>query len=302
MKKFLNVMAVLLIPVILFGMATLHLYRKSEEQSKEASLKRDQVLIWNLEAEKDKLNAALQKVQAGEVEAEPEKGTVLCVIDPTQTFFDETYRFILDQEIKGVMILRNGDKPGKGNRISLESFTKLLEAGWSYGISVTEYDGSGPENWKKAVDAYTDTLEETIGTAPKSYCFMNRYTQDYLDILKERGMNTVLVHDSYRDAEMNYITMVPYTEENLETALNESGTETGLEVWAEDSIDANTDAVYDMYKMLSILKNTNVNWKKVDITDSLDNQDNEDSEQLSSEEQIRKRLNEIDIKLDKLRY
>lgn len=141
-----------------------------------------------------------------------------------------------------------------------------------------------------------DTLEETIGTAPESYCFMNRYTQDYLDILKERGLNTVVAHASYRDTEMNYITLLPYTEESLETILNESDTETGLEVWAEESADANTAAVYDRDKMMNILKNTNVNWQKADGTD------NPDSELLSSEEQIRKKLDEIEAKLDKLKH
>ena len=114
-------------------------------------LKETNKVIRELENEKSglekQLGVSLDKLNA-----------TLCFSVADEQLYSEIYPILEEQDLTGVIILRNDQLPGDKYAIPVQDFLNLLQAGWSSAISLSRPQGESDEAWKSRVQTYMQKL------------------------------------------------------------------------------------------------------------------------------------------------
>lgn len=318
MKVLKKVLSVVLVVALVLAMVALHWTRKTKEHQVAVSIQSTQESIRALEEEKVALEKRLAGTDGSEAGTDSEEQgsqqteamqAVLCVTNVTETFYEEIFPAMQEKGQTGIIILRNGRLPGDvtDDIISVRSFVDMINSGWSYAITVTQYTGTSTENWREAINQYVNRLIARVASEPSIYCFVNGANEDRLSVLKEEGFETVLCHDALEDDELKVIQLLPYSSDSLEEAVSQVNGYCGLEVWTSWENDTDENLQYSQDKTLQLLESDSIELKGLDDLKALvastgadDYDEKPDLEEYTTEEQIQSRIAEIEAEIEEL--
>lgn len=317
MKILKKVLSVVLIVVLVLAMVALHWFRKTKEHQMAVSIRSTQESIRALEEEKLALEEKLAG-DDGEAGADSEEQenqqtepmqAVLCVANVTEAFYEEIFPAMQEKGQTGIIILRNGRLPGDvtDDVISVRSFVDMIDSGWSYAITVTQYTGTSAESWGEAVDRYVDRLIARVASKPTMYCFVNGANEERLNLLEEKGFEAVLCHGVPEEEDLKVIQLLPYGSEPLEEAVSQINGYCGLEVWTAWEDDTEEALQYSEEKTMELLDNNSIELKgfaDLRAMTALAEDGEEDGEsaagKYATEEEIHSRIAEIEAEIEAL--
>lgn len=318
MKVFKRVLSLLMVVVLALAMVGLQLVRKANENQKTEEIQTVQESIRVLENEKSQLEKKLVSIKEGnpettdveqQVDQTGSKQAVLCVNDVTETFYKEIFPVMQEKGQTGIMVLSNGSLPGdrSNDTISVQGFLSMIEAGWSYAITVTKYSGNSTDSWKSAIDTYVKRLATRVGVTPTIYCFANETDEERIRVLQDAGFEAILSPDAVESDVLKAVQMLPYGSDSPEQAMNQMQGYCGLEVCAYWQNNTDAELQYSKEKMVQVLENSSIEFVGIDTLQPItagsasDEGANEfDLGEYTTEEQIQARIAEIEDEIDQL--
>lgn len=318
MKALKRFFAILLMVVLVLGMIALHFIQKREEQNLSASIQSIQQSIRMLEAEKQELEAKLVEIGADGADAGSENEeayqtesmqAVLCVVNVTETFYEDVFPVMQEDSQTGVIILRDGRLPGDvtDDIISVSNFVNMINAGWSYAITVTQYPNTSTESWTSSIEQYMEHLIARVGIKPSMYYFADSVDEESLSILQDEGFETVLCHNMLENTALKVVQLIPYNSDLVVTTMSQMDGYCGLEVWASWEDNTNENLQYSKDRILQLMENESIALSGMDQLKALtaaeegDKYTNQfDLEKYATEGQIKSRIAEIEAEIDQL--
>lgn len=212
--------------------------------------------IQQLQTEKKALEQELEKITGRDnADEKTQPIGLVCFTSVNQSLFTQAYPQLQLKGCSGVFIMQDGKLPGDYNTITVEECLELLDAGWSYGISIK--DGAASEaEWQLLVQEYLSKMRERIGVSPSVYCFLEgRYSAESVAFLEDNEITTILYQEKEKVKAVEGALQIPlYGYLDALSGLD-AGVVLGLEVqidWDEDtedgvrySIDSLSDVLED---------------------------------------------------------
>lgn len=240
--------------VLAAALAGMFHIQRQQSANKAQELRNLNAVIQQLQSEKSELEQELEEL-TGETDArETEKATgVLCFTSIDQNLYTQAYSKLQKNGYTGLFIMQNRKLPGDYNTISVEEFLELLDAGWSYGISLPKAENM-EEDWQTSVQEYLQELDIRTGVLPSVYYFeVGEYSAVSVSFLKECGIDTVLYCGKEQAEPTEGITQIPLYGYLTEPAELDVDVPLGLEVqiaWDEDSDSSLRYTVDDLSSVL----------------------------------------------------
>ena len=227
----------------------------------------------------------------------------LCFNVADEQLYSEIYPILEEQDLTGIIILRNDQLPGDKYAIPVQDFLNLLQAGWNSAISLSRPQGESDEAWKSRVQTYMQKLQKRTGIKTKIYCFPEgACSEPEAKILEELGFETVLCHklnDSLDSENLKIIKLYPYHAKALRKFLTKTDGYCGVEVWVDWIDDTPKNLRYHEDTLRDLLSSDVI---QIDSLDELEKQTATAFEELpdGDEGTARDRLAEIEDQLERL--
>lgn len=239
--------AIIALSVVLLVL-TVGVLRSSANQNSinAEEIKQMNAEILRLGKQRDTLKKQINELedQLGYQKEDTAGSVYLCFTAADDRLVDEIYPFLLENEVPGVIVLRNGYTIGKQSFLNAERVAELEEAGWEFAIgpgSMMEFAGdeSDVERFKAYMSEYLATQGRGISAV---YFDLGQY-QSYLDdAIRELGFTTVFYESDDTSAESDSLKRIPvmgYQNIQMGTATTQQfGGEVGLRVtinWIEST-------------------------------------------------------------------
>lgn len=299
-----KVMAVfcLILAVSLVGLSAVQ-RQQATEQAQE--LKELNATIQQLQAEKSKLEQELHALTGQEeVKGAGQTNGIVCFTSIDRRLFTEVYPKLKARGYGGVFILGNGRLPGDYNTITVEECQELLDADWSFGISLTG-DFDSAESWQTAVLEYLNQIRERMGILPTIYCFAEgKYSADSVAFLARNGLSTVLYREETPVEAVDGVMQIPlygYLGNRPDLEANAS---TGLEVQIIWDQDTDTGLRYTVDDLSDVLEHSGVTIGSFSSLEALTQKREEQKEKIQSAASeisaLQEQISAIDDEIERL--
>lgn len=276
--------------------------QRQQEVDKKQELADVNTEIQQLETEKKQLERQLNALTGQEnTEETGESSGVVCFTSIDRSVFTQAYPKLRAREYTGVFIMKDGKLPGDYNTITVEECLELLNAGWSYGISLTD-EFASEESWQASVQEYLDDLRARISVLPSVYCFEEgEYSADSVAFLAKNGFSAVLYDEKEQPEAVEGIVQIPLY--GYLDGLSDLNTYTwlGLEVqivWDEDT---DTSLRYTVDDLSDVLEHSTVTISSLsEIVEEWTEQGTPIQPEISDVGTLQKRISEIEDEIKQL--
>lgn len=299
-----RIAAGILVLALVVATGIIFVFQTSRDNQITQQMRETNVSIQELKAEKDALNEKLAEIEQTENTTEGDKQisqaqpVVLCVNSAAASVYSDIYPAMREAEQVGILILRDNVLPGNSNTMSVKEFLEMMDQGWEFAISLTRTADETDDAWQTRIEAYQTRLQQRVAMVPHVYCFAEGgCSEKQAEILKEQGMNTILVHEATTEMqEFKVIQLLPYQQDNLAAAISGIDGYCGLEV----GDNADELSAYSAEAFQNLLNSELIQLKNLDTLEKIVPKESEQADQYNDPESIRSRLKEIEAEIDAL--
>ena len=206
---------IILLAFVLAILATMIWDEKKQEKITADTFRICEEKAASLETEKRSLMEKIDSLKNQRMNMNDGHGTITIIItDLDEVVFDEIWIDMQEHGMAGVLLLSEGQFPGKDGNITMEQFRQIIDSGWEYCLG---WNAQGElDSW---LSAEKDEFERAGLEFPETIYFSNgNYQQEQDEILKKFGISgavcyreeTVSISTTFEDSSLWCLMAYPF--------------------------------------------------------------------------------------------